>query len=192
MGFLGRKNKKKYEQAARLLADGEIEEAIAMLRAIIEEDPTHTHALTSLAVALMETQDEPDWDHPDTIEAMHLLDRAEKSNPKDVIPVFNKAVILRNLGRLEEALETFEAALQIEERLPLAILHMAEINYELGRWEKAVELARLALIRDPGIEGALTWVPDAMKKAGYLDEEGKVIKEKVPWPTDQTDRGPKF
>jgi tetratricopeptide (TPR) repeat protein len=66
---------------------------------------------------------------------------------------------------LEEALVSFQAALDIEKRLPLAILHMAEINYELGRWEESIELARLALIRDPGLEGSMEWVRDAVSKA---------------------------
>ncbi len=86
---------------------------------------------------------------------------------------------------MEDALQSFEAAQEVEERLPLAILHMAEINYELERFEKAVELARLALIRDPGIEGALNWVPEAMKKAGYMDEEGNVTN--VPWEEETPD-----
>ena len=46
---------------------------------------------------------------------------------------------------------------------------MAEINYELAHWEEAVELARMALVRDPGLEEALSWVPDAMRKAGLLE-----------------------
>ena len=53
----------------------------------------------------------------------------------------------------------------------MAILHMAEINYELGRWDEAVELARLALVRDPGLDEALGWVPDAVSKAAKDKQE---------------------
>lgn len=141
--------------------------------------------MTTLGVALLEIQGDARWEDPRTQEAFRLFDRASEINPKDPIPLFNKAVSLRNLGRLEEALEVFQQVLDIEERLPLAILHMAEINYELEQWEKAIELARLALIRDPGIGEALTWVKEAMRKAGYLDEEGNVIMEKVPWNVDK-------
>ncbi len=181
MRIFGRKNNRKYEQAALLLADGNAPEAIYLLREIVEDNPDHTHALTTLAVALMEKQLDPDLTSPITEEAMKLLDQAAASDLKDPVPVFNKGVILRNLGHLEEALECFEAALEIEERLPLALLHMAEIYYEMEQWVKAVELARIALIRDPGIEGALKWVQEAMRKAGFLDEDGKVIEEKTPW-----------
>ena len=135
--------------------------------------------MVTLAVALIQGQEEPNKDSPETQEAFSLLDQAAELNPKDAVPVFNKAVCFRNLGMLEEALSQFDKALEIEDRLTLAILHKAEINYELERWQEAVELARLALIRDPGIESALTWVPKAMEEAGMLDEKGKVIN--APW-----------
>lgn len=179
MPIFGRKRNKEYQEAARLLADGKTEAAVGALRTFLEKHPKHTDAKVSLAVALIHAQENPSKDSGLTIEALQLLDEAADSNPKDPVPLFNKGVCLRDLGQLDDALESFEAAVDVEERLPLAILHMAEINYELERYEKAVELARLALIRDPGIEGALNWVPEAMKKAGYMDEEGNVTN--TPW-----------
>jgi len=59
--------------------------------------------------------------------------------------------------------------------MALAIAHMAEINYELGRWEKTIELVRLALVRDPGLEESMGWVRIAMRKAGMLDDDGNPI-----------------
>lgn len=192
MGLFGKKKNREYEEAARVLADGRPREAVELLREFLEKHPKHVHALTTLGVALLELQDEPDWMSPLTEEAFQLFDRAANIDPKDPVPLFNKAVSLRNLGRLEEALECFESVLQVEKRNALAVLHMAEIYYELERWEKAVELARLALIRDPGIRGSLEWVPDAMRKAGYLDEDGNVIEDKVPWSTEPPSGGPRF
>ncbi|MHA2261359.1 MAG: tetratricopeptide repeat protein [Candidatus Thorarchaeota archaeon] len=170
MGLLRRKEDK-YKEAARLLSDGEVQGAIEKLRELLEEEPEHINAHTSLAVALMEIQKEPAWDSQKTQEAMAHYDVAAELDPEDPVPIFNKGVTLRDLGRMEEALECFDEALEREERFTLAILHKAEINYELERWEDAIDLARLALIRDPGIEGALGWVPDAMRKAGLLEDE---------------------
>ncbi len=177
--FFGRKRDDEYQEAARKLAEGETKAAIDQLRKILLEKPKHVNAMVTLAVALIQVQKEPKIGAPETIEAMKLLDKAGEMRPKDPVPVFNKGVCLRNLGLLEEALECFEGALKLEKRLPIAIVHMAEISYELERWEDAVHLARLALIRDPGLEDGLGWVPDAMKKAGYLDDEGNVIH--TPW-----------
>ena len=159
MPIFGRKKDKEYQEAARLLAEDRPKEAVEKLRIFVENHPNDINGMVSLAVALINGQEEPDRQSPETQEAFSLLDQAAELKPKDVVPVFNKAVCLRDLGMLEEALSEFDKALELEDRLTLAILHKAEINYELERWQEAVELARLALIRDPGIEGALTWVP---------------------------------
>lgn len=174
--FESSKNKE-YERAARILAQGQTQEAIEQLRSIITKNPEHTNARITLAVALLQAQETPTKDNPLTEEALIHLDTAASMNSKDPVPHFNKGVLLRNLGLREEALRCFEVALDIEERMTLAILHMAEINYELERWEKSIELARLALVRDPGVEESLGWVRVAMRNAGLLDEEGNVISK---------------
>jgi tetratricopeptide (TPR) repeat protein len=164
-----------YRNAARLLKEGKAEEAIKQLRIIIEENPKHINAYMALAVALMETQKSPTTKSPQTVEAFALLDTAAAMEPKNPIPYFNMGVMQRNLGLLEESLVSFEKALEREERQPLAIANMAEVNYELERWEEAIRLARLALIRDPGLEASMGWVRVAMRKAGMLDHDGNVI-----------------
>jgi tetratricopeptide (TPR) repeat protein len=175
MPLFGKSKDKQYEQAARRLADGHVQEAIDLLREILSKRPDSKNARITLAIALMQAQDKPDKESPLTEEALQQLDAAAAMNPDDPVPYFNKGVLLRNIGLIEEALRSFEIALSIEDRMALAIVHMAEINYELGRWEKAIELARLALVRDPGLEESMGWVRVAMRKAGMLDEEGNVI-----------------
>ncbi len=175
MPLFKRSRDKEYELAARKLAEGQIREAIDLLRDILSKRPDNKNAKITLAVALMQAQDKPSKDDPLTIEALQQLDSAAMMNPDDPVPYFNKGVLLRNIGLLEEALRSFEIALDIEERMALAIVHMAEINYELKRWEKAIELARLALVRDPGLEESMGWVRIAMRKAGMLDDDGNPI-----------------
>lgn len=171
----GRSRDKEYEQAATKLANGQTREAIDLLRNILSKRSDNKSARISLAVALMQAQDRPDKDSPLTQEALQQLDTAAAMNPDDPVPYFNKGVLLRNVGLFEDALRSFEIAVDMEDRMALAILHMAEINYELERWEKAIELARLALVRDPGLEESLGWVRVAMRKAGMLDDKGNVI-----------------
>ena len=175
MPLFGRRKDKDYTAAARLLASGNTEAAIEALEKIIDLSPDHLIAHVTLAIALMEAQETPDRDSPRTIEAFAHLDTAAVLNPEDPVPVFNMGVTLRNLGMLEESLVSFEKAIEIEERQPLAILHMAEVNYELERWEEAIRLAKLALIRDPGLESTMGWIRVAMRKAGMLDDDGNVI-----------------
>ena len=177
MPIFGRSKDADYEQAARLLASGETLSAIDQFREIITNKPNHTNARVSLAVALVQVQDEPDIESPRTIEALEQLDTAASLAPNDPVPYFNKGVLLRDLKEFDRALRSFEIALEIEERLAPAILHMAEIHYELENWEKAIELARLTLVRDPGMEGSMGWVRVAMRKAGLLDDDGNVIEK---------------
>ncbi len=172
--FRSRKDKE-YTAAARLLASGNTKTAIEALERISELNPDHLNAHVTLAIALMEAQETPDRDSPRTLEAFAHLDTAANLNPEDPVPVFNMGVSQRKLGMLEESLVSFEKAIEIEERQPLAILHMAEVNYELERWEEAIRLAKLALIRDPGLESTMGWVRVAMRKAGMLDDDGNVI-----------------
>jgi len=173
--IFGRSKDADYDEAARLLANNETLSAIDRLREIIRNKPDHTNARISLAVALMQVQDESDIESPRTIEALEQLDTAASLAPNDPLPYFNKGVLLRDLKEFDKALRSFEIALDIEGRLAPAILHMAEIHYELENWEKALELARLTLIRDPGMEGSMGWVRVAMRKAGLLDDDGNVI-----------------
>lgn len=175
MPLFRRSKDKEYEAAARLLASGDAAGAIEALERLIELSPDHVNAHITLAIALMEVQEKPERDSPRTIEAFAHLDTAIAMEPDNPVPVFNMAVCQRSLGMLEEALVSFERALEIEERQPLAILHMAEINYELERWEEALRLAKLALIRDPGLESSMGWVRVAMRKAGMIDDDGNVI-----------------
>jgi tetratricopeptide (TPR) repeat protein len=172
---LRRLKDKEYEQAAKKLSDGQVQEAIDLLRDIISRKPDNKNARITLAVALIQAQETPDKDDPLTKEALQQLNTAATMSPNDPVPYFNKGVLLRNLGLFDDALRNFEIALEIEDRMALAILHMAEINYELERWEKSIELARLALVRDPGLEGSMGWVRVAMRKAGMLDDEGNPI-----------------
>ncbi|MDF1539031.1 MAG: tetratricopeptide repeat protein [Candidatus Thorarchaeota archaeon] len=175
MSIFGRKRNKEYEQAVRLLADGQVDDAIRSLRIIVDENPGFTNALTSLGVAMIQSLGENKEDGHTITEALEFLDRAASTNPKDPVPVFNKAVCLRELGRPNDAITAFEHVLELEERFALAILHMAEINYELENYEEAVDLARLAAIRDPSTTATMSWVRDAMEKAGLLDEDGNPI-----------------
>jgi len=175
MPLFGRSKDSDYRNAARLLNEGKVEDAITELRVIIEKNPEQLNAYITLAVALMEVQEEPTRDSSQTVEAFALLDTAVALDPENPIPHFNMGVILRNVGLLEESLVSFQKALDIEKRQPLAIANMAEINYELERWEEAIRLAKLALIRDPGLESSMGWVRVAMRKAGMLDHDGNVI-----------------
>ncbi len=183
MKLFGRKKDDKYTEAAKLLADGEVEKAVEILQGVLEDNPDHANAHTSLGVALVHLQENPSADSPEMQEAFQHFERAFELEPDDAVPIFNKAVALRDLGLFEEALASFDRVLEVEERNTLAVLHKAEINYELENYEEALRLAKLALVRDPSLEEQLVWVKDAMRRGGFLDDGGNVIdkpREDIP------------
>ena len=179
MPLFGNKDTK-YKHAAQQLAEGHIDDAIDLLEGILKDKPDHRNALVTLAVALLEVQDELDNNDERTKRAFDFLEKAISLNPKDPVPIFNRAVCKRKLGLLKDALADFKRVLELEDRHTLSLLHMAEINYELENWKEAVDLARLALIRDPAIEDALYWVKDAMIKGGMMENDLNIAKEKLP------------
>ncbi len=177
---LFRKQDKEYKMAAGLLLEGNAKEAIPILRGVLEKNPDHYNAMVTLAVALLEIQENPVMTSPETQEAFQLLDRAAQIKPKDPVALFNRGVCYRKLGMLEEALASFHAAIEIQKRFPLALLNIAEINYELENWDTAIEYARLAITRDPALSHAMPWVRDALEKAGRLEPKGTEIKKERP------------
>lgn len=177
MPFLRRSKDSDYRKAAKLLADNRPKEAVEILRKVLKKDPENNNARVTLAVGLMQVQEEPSPEDPLTKEAMKHFDIAAQQAPEDPVPHFNKGVSLRHLGKHEEAMKSFEAVLGREERNALAVLHLAEINYELENWDKAIELARLALVRDPTLEPNLGWVRVALRRAGKLEDPTAVPKD---------------
>ncbi len=164
MPIFTRKRDDEYAKAARLVADGRPREAVEILKTILSEQPTHFNAMVTLAVALLDSQQTPMPNHPDTEMALRMLDQAALLRPKDSIPHFNKGVCLRKVGRREEALRSFQRALELDNKSALTLLHIAEINYELQRWEEAIKYARKAIVRDPALVSALTWVTEVMRR----------------------------
>ncbi len=177
MSRFSRKQDESYREAASLLAEGKAQDAIDRFREILRDKPNHYSSLIAIGVALIQVQETPSLNDPRTDEAFRYLDQAVSMDKKNPVPIFNKGVILRNIGMFEEALEIFDQVLAIEKKNPLAVLHKAEINYELERWEESLVLAKLALARDPGLEGSMGWVRDAMRKAGFLDDDGNAIRK---------------
>ena len=73
MPIFGRSKDVEYERAARLLASGNVLDAMDRFREIISKKPDHTNARVSLAVALMQAQEKPDINSPLTVEALEQL-----------------------------------------------------------------------------------------------------------------------
>ena len=81
MPLLGRKDKR-YNEAAKILAEGHIEDAIELLEALLSDQPDNLNGMITLAVALLEVQEELDRKDPRTERAFELLDKAALLSPR--------------------------------------------------------------------------------------------------------------
>ncbi|MEO6436390.1 MAG: tetratricopeptide repeat protein [Tepidisphaeraceae bacterium] len=92
-------------QAVALGQQGHFEEAEALLRAIVADDPTSARAHHNLGVAL---------DGLDKLEpALETLRRAAELRPDDAMTQQTLAKVLAKLGRLDESIEACQRAVQL-------------------------------------------------------------------------------
>ena len=104
--------------------------AIAAYRQAIEMDPTFADAYLNLGAMLCEAHK--------CEEAVSLYDSAIVACPKSALIRFNRAVALEDLGRLDEALLSYEVSLTLDEALADAHFNIARLKERLGDSRGAV------------------------------------------------------
>jgi tetratricopeptide (TPR) repeat protein len=102
-----------------------------LYKRVLERDPAHVHAYLNLGYMLCEQARRED--------AVELYERAIKScGAEDPLIFYNHAVALDGLGRAREALESYEAALDLQPDLLEAHQNAALLYAELGDKKKAI------------------------------------------------------
>jgi tetratricopeptide (TPR) repeat protein len=81
--------------------------------------------------------------------------------------------------RAEEAIRLYEEAWRLNPYCPAYYIHAASVAYfELGKWDKAIEMSKRVLQRYPDNFPALTHMAAAYGQAGRL-EEGRAVAKQV-------------
>ena len=125
--------------AKQLLAGDSLEEAISLLRGILEQDPKNAeaHVLLGSALALV----------PRRSEAIAELRRALELRP-DSAPVYNTlGMALARFAELDAARKAFESALELDPQfadahvnLTLVLGQLKEFDLAIGHITRAIEL----------------------------------------------------
>ena len=121
---------------------GEIGSAAQLYRAILEEDPQHCDALHMLGVLAQQKQ------NPQL--ALQLMDLALQNNKNPGMVFYNRSLVLRALGRIEEALCSVEQTTEFEPQFPDAWDMAGSLARLLGRFEEAKKYHKKAVSLQPG------------------------------------------
>jgi tetratricopeptide (TPR) repeat protein len=101
--------------------------------------------------------------------ALPLLDAALQARPDDAAVLRTRAQALRNLGRMRESMEAYEAALaRSTDRKELLLRDAAETAGQLGKWDVAVDYWRQAVALNP-------WF------SGYQSQYARALAERQEW-----------
>ncbi|MCA3575300.1 MAG: tetratricopeptide repeat protein [Aestuariivirga sp.] len=138
---------------------GQLREAIALYRAVLQRDARNFDALQLLGLCL--------YQNGEPQEALKHLDAALGLR-RDVASVFNhRGIVRRALGRPAEALGDFDAALALKPGLADALYNKGNALKDLGRLNEAQTCYERALEHQPGRFEIL------MNLAGVLGEGGR-------------------
>ena len=186
-----------FQQAVRLHQQGQPGQAGILLKAIVESQPRHFHALHLLGMVAGQ-QGQPqaavDWfnralavrpqssavysnrgnallDLGRYADALASCEHALTLRPDHVGALYNRGAALQFLNRTEEALASYERALAIQPDHEEALYNRGAVLHDLGRYDEALASYDRALSIRPDYPEALTNRGLTLQKGkGLLDE----------------------
>lgn len=144
-------------QALGLFQQGRLAEAEAAWRAILERKPDDPEALHLLGLILARTG---------RAEGLGLLDRSIERAPRNPAFLNNRAQILAEAGRTDEALRDLRRAVMLEPRFHAALCHLGSLLRRLGRHDEALAAFRKALAIDARVPEAHVGLGNVLRERG--------------------------
>ncbi len=144
--------------SAKVLAGrGDLADAEQVYTQILAAAPYHVPALQFLARQA--------YTAGDYQKALSLTERAIESAPDFPLLYQNRALIYRQVGKLDAALESLDKALQIRPGFPLILLNKAMLLKDLGRREEALQMAITGwrLLPDPETMSNDSTIPEVRR-----------------------------
>lgn len=125
---------------------GRWEEARIGLRAAVEANPDHPHALNTLAYAMADRSENLE-------EAMDLIQRALKREPDEPAFLDTRGWIHYRLGQWDDARRDLQAAHEADPDEAEILDHLADVELSAGRRGESARLRREAFLRNPSLPG---------------------------------------
>lgn len=135
------------EAALALHQQGQLDQAEAIYRQILQTQPQHFDALQLLATVALQRND--------SVAAVDLFDQAIRINPNHEMAHSGRGNALSNLERYEEALDCYDLALKINPDFAEALNNRGNSLFNLERYEEALDSYDRALKIRPDYVDAL-------------------------------------
>ncbi|MDA1091424.1 MAG: tetratricopeptide repeat protein, partial [Proteobacteria bacterium] len=143
-------------------SDGNLAEAEAIYRQVLETDPNDPFALQLLGVIAHQGGDHET--------ARELIEKAISIKPDFIEAFSNLGLVLQELGRLEDAAESFAKALAINPDYANGHYNLGITLQSLDRLDAAAEHFRTSLTLNPDSPNALCKLGWVLQQQGRLDD----------------------
>ncbi len=150
------------EQALQHHRAGRLQEAQAIYRQILDEDPNHADALHLLGVLAYQTGNDQ--------AGIELITRAIARNRLDPFYHNNLGNIFRKLGKLSAATGCYQEALRLKPRYAEAHYNLATVLREQGDLERATQHYYKALRITPEDVEILNDLAGTLRRQGDVEE----------------------
>jgi predicted TPR repeat methyltransferase len=148
---------------------GQVAEAAALYREILDANPKHVDALHFLGVA------EHQLGHSQV--ALEYLGRAIALAPDHPDAFNNRGNVWKSLGELDKAEADYRRAIELRPGDASALNNVGSILHERGDLEGAQQPLRQALALDPRQSGAYSNLGKVLKKLGRVEEAVEIYRQ---------------
>ena len=159
------------QRALQLHQAGRRQEAEALYRQVLGQQPNHAAALHFLGLLLHQTGRSE--------EGLELIEQSVTLQPRNADFLNNMGTVMRDLGRLAAAVDFFRGAVDIKPDQLAARDNLGSSLKQLGQFDAAEEIYRGTIGRNPFHVRARIGLAETLQEAGRLDEAIKLFRESL-------------
>ena len=137
------------------------EEAIRHLKACVKYQPEHEEAWHELGFCYEMLEKDAC--------ALYCYEQQLNNNPYAYLTWYNRGIVLSRMGRLEEAIKSYDFATVVEENFTAAWYNRGNVLARLSRFDEAIVCYQTALNGEPKDAATLYNLALAYRQKGDLD-----------------------
>ncbi|RRH95648.1 sulfotransferase family protein [Mesorhizobium tamadayense] len=159
------------QRALQLHQAGRRQDAEALYRQVLGQQPNHAAALHFLGLLLHQTGRSE--------EGLDLIEQSVTLQPGNADFLNNMGTVMRDLGRVAAAVDFFRGAVEIRPDQLAARDNLGSSLKQLGQFEGAEEIYRGTIGRNPFHVRARIGLAETLQEAGRLDEAIALFRESL-------------